>query len=110
MTAHNDDLDWVDDILLSPATNRGPNLKTKPLTMRSFPEAAAIIRQKLTEAERAARLQGQWTATKSFMHQAEGLGEKDTKTYRQIGVHLKSVEDRIAALKATHNTEQKGSL
>ena len=47
------------------------------------------------ELLRIARLQGQWTATKSFLHQAELLKETDTKIYQQMKIHLKSVEDKL---------------
>jgi hypothetical protein len=53
------------------------------------------LEKKMTELLRVARLQGQWTATKSFIHQAELLGEKDTKIFSQLKVHLESVEKKL---------------
>lgn len=48
---------------------------------------------------KVARLQGQWTATKSLQHQAESLGT-DGPIMGQFDVHLKSVEERLAKLGA----------
>lgn len=51
---------------------------------------------------RIARLQGQWTATKSLQRQAEQLGTTGP-IMTQFGVHLKNIEERlpIASVVAT---------
>lgn len=54
-----------------------------------------VSKREMDEWLKIARLQGQWTTTKSFMHQAELLGETDTKVYQQMKVHLDSVEKRL---------------
>jgi len=48
---------------------------------------------------KVARLQGQWTATKSLQHQAELLGTEGP-IMQQFAVHLESVEKRLAELGA----------
>lgn len=65
-----------------------------------------VSRRQNEELLKIARLQGQWTATKSLLHQAIDLKSLPLAV-KQMEVHLESVEKRLVELGAIKpNTQQ----